>query len=304
MSERAAAVLPSGATAGAEPAPDARAQNTWVALLHHRSAQIGIAILFIFVVGTFVGPLLLHNNPSNNWDYQNLNDSFARPSAAHLLGTDQLGRDVLVRLLYGTRYTLVIAVAAIALAVIVGIPLGAISAYLGGWVDISIQRLIDIILAFPTFLLALALVGVLGTGLRNVIIAVAVTSFPNIVRMLRASALSIREQPYVEAARALGVSRTAIMFRHVIPNSLAPVIVMATLLLGGAILTAAGLGFLGVGVQQPTPEWGGMLGQAQQYIFSDSALITYPGLCIVFAVLAFNLLGDGLRDVLDPRLKR
>lgn len=304
MTDRVAAVLPTGAAAGSEPIPDSRAQNTWVALLHHRSAQIGIAILLIFVVGTFVGPLLLHNNPSNNWDYQNLSNSFARPSAAHLLGTDQLGRDVLVRLLYGTRYTLLIAVAAVGLAVVVGVPMGAVSAYMGGWVDISIQRLIDIILAFPTFLLALSLVAVLGTGLRNVIIAVAVTSFPNIVRMLRASALSVREQPYVEAARALGVNRTSIMFRHVIPNSLAPVIVMATLLLGGAILSAAGLGFLGVGVQQPTPEWGGMLGQAQQYIFSDSALITYPGLCIVFAVLAFNLLGDGLRDVLDPRLKR
>lgn len=304
MTDRAAAVLPTGAAAGSEPILDSRAQNTWVALLHHRSAQIGIAILLIFVVGTFIGPLLLHNNPSNNWDYQNLNNTFARPSAAHLLGTDQLGRDVLVRLLYGTRYTLLIAVAAVGLAVVIGVPMGAVSAYLGGWVDMSIQRLIDIILAFPTFLLALSLVAVLGTGLRNVIIAVAVTSFPNIVRMLRASALSVREQPYVEAARALGVNRTAIMFRHVIPNSLAPVIVMATLLLGGAILSAAGLGFLGVGVQQPTPEWGGMLGQAQQYIFSDSALITYPGLCIVFAVLAFNLLGDGLRDVLDPRLKR
>jgi peptide/nickel transport system permease protein len=304
MTDRAAAVLPTGAAAGSEPILDSRAQNTWVALLHHRSAQIGIAILLIFVVGTFIGPLLLHNNPSNNWDYQNLNNTFARPSAAHLLGTDQLGRDVLVRLLYGTRYTLLIAVAAVGLAVVIGVPMGAVSAYLGGWVDMSIQRLIDIILAFPTFLLALSLVAVLGTGLRNVIIAVAVTSFPNIVRMLRASALSVREQPYVEAARALGVNRTAIMFRHVIPNSLAPVIVMATLLLGGAILSAAGLGFLGVGVQQPTPEWGGMLGQAQQYIFSDSALITYPGLCIVSAVLAFNLLGDGLRDVLDPRLKR
>lgn len=304
MTDDAARVLTAGGAVGAEPAPDARAQNTWVALLRHRSAQIGLVILLIFVVGTFVGPLILHNNPSNNWNYQNLQNSFARPSAAHLLGTDQLGRDVLVRLLYGTRYTLFIAVAAIALAVAAGVPLGALSAYLGGWFDILVQRLVDIILAFPTFLLALSLVAVLGTGLRNVIIAVAVTSFPNIVRMIRASALSVREQPYVEAARALGVGRSSIMFRHVIPNSLAPVIVMATLLLGGAILSAAGLGFLGVGVQQPTPEWGGMLGQAQQYIFSDSALITYPGLCIVFAVLAFNLLGDGLRDVLDPRLKR
>ncbi len=304
MTDDAARVLATGPTVGTEAVPEARAQNAWVALVRHRSAQIGLVILLIFLVGTFVGPLLLHDNPSNNWNYQNLNNSFARPSLDHLLGTDQLGRDVLVRLLYGTRYTLLIALASVGLAVAAGIPLGAVSAYLGGWFDILVQRLVDIILAFPTFLLALSLVAVLGTGLRNVIVAVAVTAFPNIARMIRASALSVREQPYVEAARALGVRRTSIMFRHVIPNSLAPVIVMATLLLGGAILSAAGLGFLGVGVQQPTPEWGGMIGQAQQYIFSDSALITYPGLCIVAAVLAFNLLGDGLRDVLDPRLKR
>ena len=304
MTDDTARVLATAPTVGAEAIPDARAQNAWVALIRHRSAQIGIAILLIFVVGTVVGPLILHDNPSNNWNYQNLQNSFAHPSVAHLLGTDQLGRDVLIRLLYGARYTLFIAVASVGLAVAAGVPLGAASAYFSGWFDILVQRLIDIILAFPTFLLALSLVAVLGTGLRNVIIAVAVTAFPNIVRMIRASALSVREQPYVEAARALGVNRRSIMFRHVIPNSLAPVIVLATLLLGGAILSAAGLGFLGVGVQQPTPEWGGLIGQGQQYIFSDSALITYPGLCIVAAVLAFNLLGDGLRDVLDPRLKR
>src|SRR3989442_1167925 len=153
-------------------------------------------------------------------------------------------------------------------------------------------------------LLAVYLVGtVLGPGLRNVIISVGITSFPSFIRLLRASALSVRELPYVEAARALGVPAPVIMFRHVIPNSLAPVIVQATLWLGQAIITAAGLGFLGVGVQQPTPEWGGMLGASRDYIFSDSPLITFPGLCIFGAVLAFNLAGDGLRDVLDPRLK-
>jgi ABC-type dipeptide/oligopeptide/nickel transport system permease subunit len=170
-------------------------------------------------------------------------------------------------------------------------------------VDLLAQRLVDIVLAFPGFLLALALVAALGPGLRNVIISVGVTSFPRFVRLLRASVLSVRELSYVEAARSVGVRTGSILFRHVVPNSLAPVIVQGTLELGGAIITAAGLGFLGIGVQQPTPEWGGMLGSSRDYIFSDSALITYPGICILAVVLAVNLVGDALRDVLDPRLR-
>src|SRR5438309_1337554 len=282
---------------------EARPRGTLRSLLSHRSAIAGTALLAIYLVGTVFGPLAMHANPSNNFDYQNLHDAFLGPSSAHLLGTDQLGRDELVRLMYGARYTLLIAVAAVAVGLVIGIPLGAISGYFGGWIDILIQRFVDIVLAFPGFLLALSLVAVLGPGLRNVIISVGITSFPSFIRLLRASALSVREQPYVEAARALGVRAPLIMLRHVIPNSLAPVIVQATLWLGQAIITAAGLGFLGVGVQQPAPEWGGMLGASRDYIFSDSALITFPGLCIFGAVLAFNLVGDGLRDVLHPRLK-
>jgi peptide/nickel transport system permease protein len=287
---------------GAE-APEARRPGLVRAMLSHRSAIAGLTLLALYAVATIFGPLVMRDNPSNNFEYQNLHDAFLAPSSAHLLGTDQLGRDELIRLFYGARYTLMIAVAAVAVGLAIGIPLGAISGYFGGWLDILIQRFVDIVLAFPGFLLALSLVAVLGPGLRNVIISVGITSFPSFIRILRASALSVREQPYVEAARALGVPAPLIMFRHVIPNSLAPVIVQATLWLGQAIITAAGLGFLGVGVQQPTPEWGGMLGASRDYIFSDSALITFPGLCIFGAVLAFNLVGDGLRDVLDPRLK-
>ena len=287
----------------AEELPEASRRGVLRSLLSHRSAIAGMGVLAVYAVGTIFGPLALHGNPSNSFDYQNLQDAFLAPSGSHPLGTDQLGRDELVRLLYGTRYTLLIAVAAVGVGLAVGIPLGAVSGYFGGWIDILIQRFVDIVLAFPGFLLALSLVAVLGPGLRNVIISVGITSFPSFVRLLRASALSVREQPYVEAARALGVPASRIMLRHVVPNSLAPVIVQATLWLGQAIITAAGLGFLGVGVQQPTPEWGGMLGASRDYIFSDSALITFPGLCIFGAVLAFNLVGDGLRDVLDPRLK-
>src|SRR5437879_4707840 len=243
-------------------AVEGRRRGVVRSLLSHRSAIAGLTLLALYVVGTFLGPLVMRSNPSNDFNYQNLHDAFLAPSSAHLLGTDQLGRDELIRLFYGARYTLMIAVAAVALGLAVGVPLGAISGYFGGWFDIVAQRFVDIVLAFPGFLLALSLVAVLGPGLRNVIISVGITSFPSFTRLLRASALSVREQPYVEAARALGVPAPVILLRHVIPNSIAPVIVQATLWLGQAIITAAGLGFLGGGVQQPAHEWDGVLGAA------------------------------------------
>jgi ABC-type dipeptide/oligopeptide/nickel transport system permease subunit len=246
-----------------------------------------------------VGPLVLRYDPI----HQNLGEAFMPPSPAHPLGTDDFGRDELVRLLYGARYTLLVGFGAVAIGLAIGVPLGAASGYFGGWLDMLSQRLMDIVLAFPNILLALSLVAALGIGLRNVIISVGITSIPGFVRLVRASALSIRELPYVEAARALGVPAPLILLRHVVPNSLAPVIVQATLQLGAAILVAAGLGFLGLGVQQPTPEWGSMLGFGRTFLFSDPLLVTFPGIAIFGAVLAFNMLGDGLRDALDPRLK-
>jgi len=261
--------------------------------------MVGIAILALYVLATFVGPLLFRYDPV----HQNLADAYLPVSPAHPLGTDDLGRDELVRLLYGARYTLVLGLAAVAIGVGIGVPLGAISGYFGGWIDLLGQRATDVLLAFPNILLALALVATLGVGLQNVIISVGVTSIPIFVRLVRASALSVRELPYVEAGRALGVPSLVILLRHVVPNSLAPVIVQASLQLGAAILIAAGLGFLGLGVQAPTPEWGTMLGSSRNYIFSDPNLATFPGLAIFGAVLAFNLVGDGLRDALDPRLQ-
>ena len=283
-------------------APDIRTEGVVRRVLRHRSAQLGLGILAFFLLMTLAAPVVFHSDPSNNWLYQSVADARLGPSAKHLLGTDQLGRDVLLRLAYGARFTLLIGLAAVALGLAVGVPLGAASGFFGGIVDLLIQRLVDIVLAFPTFLLALALVAALGGGLTNVIISVAVTSFPRFVRLLRAQALSVRELPYVEAAKALGVPTRTVLFRHIVPNSVAPVIVQATLDLGGVILTAAGLGFLGVGIQQPTPEWGAMLGSSRDFIYSNPNLITFPGLCIMAAVLAFNLVGDALRDVLDPRL--
>jgi ABC-type dipeptide/oligopeptide/nickel transport system permease subunit len=296
--------IPASATTDVAPALDAAAaaeggSRIWARLRTHPSALVGAGILAVYVLASVLGPLLIHYDPVQ----QDLANAFLPRSAAHPLGTDDLGRDELVRLLYGARYTLALGLAAVAIGLAVGVPLGAVSGYLGGWVDLGSQRVTDILLAFPNILLALALVAALGVGLQNVILAVGITSIPIFVRLVRASVLSVRELPYVEAARALGVASGVTLFRHVVPNSLAPVIVQASLQLGAAILIAAGLGFLGLGVQAPTPEWGTMLGSSRNYIFSDPDLATYPGLAIFGAVLAFNLLGDGLRDALDPRLR-
>ncbi len=289
----AAELLPEAA------APAVTGSRVWQRLRTHPSALMGIGVLAAYVLLTLVGPLLIHSDPYRN----NLSQAFLPPSPQHFLGTDDLGRDELLRLMLGARYTLLIGFFAVAIGLVIGLPLGALSGYLGGWVDLVLQRLTDILLAFPGILLALALVAGIGPGLQNVIISVGITSIPGFVRLVRASALSIRELPYVEAARALGVPDWRILLRHVIPNSLAPVIVQATLQLGGAILVAAGLGFLGFGVLPPTAEWGSMLGFSRNFIFSDTGLVTYPGLAIFGAVLAFNLVGDGLRDALDPRLR-
>jgi ABC-type dipeptide/oligopeptide/nickel transport system permease subunit len=263
----------------------------------HRAALLGLAVLVALVGASLAAPLLTRFDPER----QSLAQALRPPSAEHPLGTDHLGRDLLARLLYGGRLSLLIGFLAVALGLAVGVPLGAISGFRGGFTDLAVQRVADVLLSFPGFLLALALVAMLGVGLQNVVVAVGVGAVPSFIRLVRASVLAIREQPYVEAARALGQRQAPIVFRHVLPNALAPVIVQATLNLGSAILVAAGLGFLGLGVQPPTAEWGAMLGEGRQYIFRAPALTTYPGLAIFLAVLGFNLFGDGLRDALDPR---
>ena len=269
-------------------------------LLRHRSGLAGLTVFTIIVVAGTFGPFFLADDPIQ----QDLSRAFLPPSSRNLLGTDQLGRDVLTRIVYGTRYSLGLGVAAVVLAVVVGTPIGAVSGYFGGRVDMVVQRLTDALLSFPGLLLALALIAGLGTGATNLVLAVGVSAIPTFIRLVRGSALKIRELPYVEAARALGFSGWSIIARHVIPNSLTPVIVQGSLQMGTAILIAAGLGFLGLGITPPTPEWGSMLGEARNYIFSDARLVTIPGVAISVTVLALNLVGDGLRDVLDPRLRR
>jgi ABC-type dipeptide/oligopeptide/nickel transport system permease subunit len=282
-----------------EIASSVRPTAAWRRLVTHRSAVVGLAVMAVYAVAAIFGPIVFPFNPGQS----HLIDVFLAPGQqGHLLGTDNLGRDEILMLVYGSRYTLGLGLMAVALGLVVGVPLGAISGYFGGWVDIVIQRLTDILLAFPPIVLALGLIAGLGVGLRNVVIAVGLSSVPSFIRLVRADSLRLREMPFVEAAVALGVSPWLVLLRHVIPNALAPVIVQATLSMGFAILLAASLGFFGLGVQFPTPEWGQMLGEARNYIFSDPNLATIPGLAIFAAVLAFNLVGDGLRDALDPRL--
>jgi peptide/nickel transport system permease protein len=279
------------------------ARRPWVlalrALLRNKAAVFGLCIVVILTTLAVLAPFIAPFSPNQ----QNLTAALEPPSSEHLLGTDNLGRDILSRLLFGGRISLLVGVAAVSLAVVIGVPLGLVSGFLGGWPDMVIQRIADIMLSFTTFLLALALVAVLGVGLENVIIAAGVGVIPQFIRLARGLALSLREQTYVEAASAFGVSNFAILRRHILRNALTPIIVYATLNVGVTILVAAGLGFLGLGVQPPTAEWGTMLGEGRDYIFNSSYMATFPGLAIFFAVLGFNLLGDGLRDALDPNLR-
>lgn len=265
----------------------------------NKAAVAGIAILAVFILAAIFAPLLTPYDPT----HQVLSDAFKSPSLAHPLGTDDLGRDILARIMYGGRYTLMIGIVATLLATVVGVPLGLISGYFGGWFDMGIQRVADIMLSFNAFLLALVLVAVMGVGLKSVIIAAGIGVMPQFIRLARGQALSLREAVYVEAAEAFGSTRMTILWRHLLRNSLTPIVVFATLNVGLTILVAAGLGFLGLGVQPPLPEWGTMLGEGRSYIFHAAYTSTFPGLAIFLAVLGFNLAGDGLRDALDPNLR-
>src|SRR5918911_401945 len=272
--------------------------DLWRRFRRHRAAMTGCLVLGTMLGLVLTAPVWTTHNPTQ----QQLSQVLRPMSSQHLLGTDHLGRDMFARLLYGGRLSLLIGGFAVGIGLVVGVPLGALSGFHGGLTDLLIQRLADVLLSFPGFLLALSLVSMLGVGLQNVIIAVGISAIPSFIRLVRGSVLAIREQVFVEAARALGQRPHIILWRHVLPNALAPIIVQATLNLGSSILVAAGLGFLGLGVQPPTAEWGTMLGEGRQYIFRAPLLTLFPGLAIFLAVLGFNLLGDGLRDALDPRL--
>ncbi len=265
----------------------------------NKGALIGVFILLFLAGAAIFAPLLTPYDPTA----QDLSSAFLSPSWEHPFGTDDLGQDILARIMYGGRYTLAIGALAVSIAAIVGVPLGLISGYVGGATDMVIQRITDILLSFNPFLLALVLVAVFGVGIGTVTIAAGVGVIPQFIRLTRGQALSLREEVYVEAAVAFGAGSLAILLRHVLRNALTPIIVYATLNIGVTILVAAGLGFLGLGVQPPTPEWGTMLGTARSFIFKASYQLTFPGLTIFLAVLSFNLVGDGLRDAFDPSLR-
>ncbi len=269
------------------------------ALLRNRAALAGGALLLLLVVAALGADLLAGHPPLQ----QALERRLEGPSAEFPLGTDDLGRDLLSRLLHGARYSLLIGTISVGIAACVGIPLGALAGYVGGRVDAVIMRLTDVMLAFPSIVLAIAIVAALGASLLNLMIAVGVVAVPNYARQVRASVIQVKEEDYVIAARALGAGGWRILLRTVMPNCLAPLIVLATLDYGAAILEAAALSFLGLGPEVGTPEWGKMLAEAQNLFSLAPRVVVAPGLCISAAVLAFNLLGDGLRDALDPRAR-
>lgn len=267
--------------------------------LKRKTSLIGGVIILIFFITALIGPLIAPYDPIE----QNLTRNFEGISADHWLGTDNLGRDTLSRLIYGARISLMISVVSVGLGLALGLLLGVTAGYYGGRAETLIMRFVDILLAFPGILLAIAIVAVLGNGLLNTMIAVAIFSVPDFARLIRASVISIKDMEYIEACRAAGASDLRIIVRHIIPNSLSPIIVQGTLMLGTAILTASGLSFIGLGVQPPDPEWGAMLSKARELLRSAPMAAIAPGTAITLVVLSFSLVGDGLRDALDPKLK-
>ncbi len=267
-------------------------------LLRNRSAIIGFIILGILLLGALAGPWMSPYDPFQ----QSFDVQLSGPSAAHHLGTDQYGRDIFSRILYGTRSALLTGLVANGIATVLGVLVGLIAGFYGRWIDTLLMRFTDIMLSFPYLLLALIIVSILGTGLKSAIIAIGIVYMPQFARLMRGTVLEARENEYVQAAHALGVPSGTVMRRHILPNVLAPIIVMATLTVGLAIVETAGLSFLGLGAQPPAADWGAMLADGRSYMLSSPWIATFPGLAILITVLGFNLLGDGLRDVLDPRL--
>ena len=258
-----------------------------------------IFIVFLAFVAIFADVLAPYP-----YQKQNLMHSYETPSRQFWLGTDEFGRDILSRLIYGARISLQVGFIAVGIALVIGGMLGAVAGYYGGWIDNGIMRLMDVLLSVPKTLLAIAIAASLGPGLFNLMIAVGIAAVPNYARIVRGSVLSIREMEFIEAARAVGSSDLRIILKHILPNSMAPIIVQSTLGVASAILNAAGLSFIGLGIQPPYPEWGAMLSGGRQYIRDYAHLTLYPGLAIMLTILALNFLGDGLRDALDPKLKR
>lgn len=282
-------------------------QEAWRRFRKNRMAMAGLvflSILVVIAVVTLVIDLVTQNEIYNNYVInQDLVSRLQGPSLQHPLGQDDFGRDMLLRMLWGTRYSLFMGSLAIIFSLCVGGVLGALSGFYGKLTDSIIMRIMDVLLAIPSMLLATAIVAALGTSLVNVLIAIGISYIPTFARTVRASVLTVKDQDYIEAARSIGCNDGEIIFKYIIPNAMAPIIVQATLGLAGAILSIAGLSFLGLGIQPPTPEWGAMLSNARVYMRDAWHVTVIPGLGIMLTILSLNLMGDGLRDALDPRLK-
>ncbi|WP_027965131.1 ABC transporter permease [Halalkalibacillus halophilus] len=263
-------------------------------------ALIGFYTIVFLVIVSIFGPMLT----VHPYDTVNLSDRLVGPSAEYWFGTDHMGRDIFTRIIHGMSLTLMVGFFSVILGGVVGVPLGIVSGYYGGRLDNLIMRFMDVLLAFPGILLALAIVSVLGGSLQNVIIAVAIYAIPGFARIARGSTLATKKLEYVDAIKALGATDNRVIFKHIMPNVLSPLIVNATLYIATAILTAAGLSFLGMGAQPPTPEWGAMLNDGRDYMYQAGHIAFFPGVAIVVVVLAFNIFGDGLRDALDPKMKK
>ncbi|MGF6907047.1 peptide/nickel transport system permease protein [Fusobacterium sp. PH5-44] len=278
-------------------------KEVWNRLKKNKMALLGLAIMTILILLAIFANFIA--------DYENVaikqrlpEGRLLAPSLEHIFGTDEFGRDIFARIIHGARVSLKVGIISVSLSIIFGGALGAIAGYYGGILDNFIMRIMDIFLAVPSILLAIAIVSALGPSMINLMIAISISSVPRYARIVRASVLTIKDQEFIEAARAIGASNTRIIYRHIIPNSLAPVIVQGTLGVASAILSTAGLSFIGLGIQPPAPEWGAMLSGGRQYLRMAWWVTTFPGVTIMITIFALNLLGDGLRDALDPRLKQ
>lgn len=265
----------------------------------NKRAMVGLWMVSIFIIVAIFAPWIAPYDPIE----QNMDLMLEPPSLKHPFGNDEFGRDMLSRIIYGAQISLMIGTVGVLIAVLLGVTLGTISGYFGGLIDSVIMRVMDIFMAFPSFLLALAIVSVLGSGMINVMIAIGIFSIPTFSRISRSAVIAIKNKEFIEATRAMGGTNTRIILKHLIPNSISPIIVLSTLRIATAIITAAGLSFLGMGAQPPSPEWGAMLSTGREYLRAAPHVSTIPGLAIMFLVLGFNMLGDGLRDALDPKMK-
>lgn len=280
--------------------PESQLKEMWYALRENTAAVVGLFIILFLLLVAILGPLIMPYDPN----FSDMTKSFLQPNAQHWFGTDQLGRDIFSRIIAGTRISLSVGLIAVIISLTIGVVLGSIAGYFGGKLDTIIMRIMDMMLSIPSILLAIAFMAALGKGIDKAVIAIGLVSIPEYARIVRGSILSVKENDYVQAARVIGCKHSRIIFKHILPNVLSSIVVRATLGISTAVLDTSALGFLGLGVQPPAAEWGDMLGRARGFIFTAPYTLIFPGIAITITVLAFNLLGDGLRDALDPKSRK